>query len=56
MHLPQTTGSARKVSFFSFFRALYDEILKVTILQELHIILNWLSFQNSQKTHLSITV
>ena len=51
---PQATRSAQKMSFF--FQVLNDEISKVSILRELHIILNWLTFQNDQKTHLSISV
>ena len=32
--------------YFCFFRALFDEISKVSILGELYIISNWLAFQN----------
>ena len=53
MRTSQTTGSTQKVSFF---RVLYDEISKVPTSRELYIILNWLSFQNKQKAHLSISV
>ena len=53
MYTPQTTGSARKNAFF-LFPALHDVISKVSILQQLYIILNWPTFQNDQKTHRSI--
>ena len=42
--------------FFCFFLALYDKISKVSISQELCITLKWLTIQNDQKTHLSISV
>ena len=41
---------------FLFFRPLYDEISNFSILRELYIILNWPTFENNQKTHLSISV
>ena len=34
-----------------FFRALYDEISKFSIPQELYIKLNWITFQNDWETH-----
>ena len=53
MYTPQTTGSAQKMPFFW---ALYDKISKVSISRELYIIINWLTFQNDGKKHLSISV
>ena len=35
---------------FLFFRAIYDEVSKVSISRELYVILNWLTFQNDRKT------
>ena len=45
-----------KKSFFCFYFVLYDEMSKVLISWELYIILNWLTIQNDQKAHLSISV
>ena len=42
-----------KMHFF-LFPALHDVISKVSILQQLYIILNWPTFQNDQKTHRSL--
>ena len=39
-----------------FWGALYYEISKVSISRELYIILNWLAFQNNQKSHLFVSV
>ena len=50
MYTPQTTGGAQKMPFL-FFWILYNDALKVSISRELYIILNWLNFQNYQKTH-----
>ena len=39
-----------------FWGALSYEISKVSISRELYIILNWLAFQNNQKSHLFVSV
>ena len=65
MYTPQTTGRAQTCLCFFFGRGggcgrvggdLNDEISRVSMSRELYIILNWLTFQNDQKTHLSISV
>ena len=50
LHNTQTIGSAQKCLFWTLYI-----ILKVLISRKLYIILNWLTFQNDQKTCLSIS-
>ena len=51
MHAPQTTGNAQKMSFSGLICN-----FKVPISRKLYVILDWLIFQNYQKTHVSISV
>ena len=57
MYIPQTTGSAQKMPFL-FLWGPYMKKFQNFPYHENYIsyILNWLTFQNDRKTHLSISV